>query len=97
MGVHPITEEAKLTFDSSTVLITLSERLIAVSSDKSMLGFIHDYLAARLKVLRQIPVCCSCPGFFVVTNILNTRRSSTLPKTYLIEFLPVANWKRPYL
>ena len=41
----------------SIVLIALCDRLITLGDEKSILGFIHDYLAARLKVLGTIEVC----------------------------------------
>jgi hypothetical protein len=55
------TSSAVLTRESfrSVVLITLSDRLISLGDEKSTLGFIHDYLAARLVMLRTIEVSIS--------------------------------------
>lgn len=38
------------------MLITLSDRLLSFGEEKSTLAFIHDYLAARLVMLRGIEV-----------------------------------------
>lgn len=45
-----------IAFNRSVVLITLTDRLIRHGVDKSTLGFIHDYLAARLSMLKTIEV-----------------------------------------
>lgn len=44
-------------FNSSTVFIAMSKRLIIDTDyERSTLAFIHDYLESRIKLLRTIPV-----------------------------------------
>jgi len=63
---------------SSVALITLANKLIDLPNDKVMLGFVHDYLNARLRLIKQIPELIDIPDDIPERVLANSKIETAL-------------------